>query len=159
MSLRNALERGEFIITSEVGPPKGTDVSEMLEVAETLRGRVHALNVTDNQAAVMRLCTLAACVHLKQAGHEPVQDRRIYAAQRPSAARGAAAVHAKAAAQRPWRQPGGRETVLAWASRQASVQARQKGLNAAEPPTRPRNPISRCYPATRGWFPAFSQGK
>lgn len=72
MSLRDALERGEFIITSEVGPPKGTDVSEMLEVAETLRGRVHALNVTDNQAAVMRLCTLAACVHLKQAGHEPV---------------------------------------------------------------------------------------
>jgi 5,10-methylenetetrahydrofolate reductase len=37
-----------------------------------LRGRVDALNVTDNQAAVMRLSTLAACVHLKQAGHDPI---------------------------------------------------------------------------------------
>ncbi len=72
MSLREALESGRFAVTSEVGPPKGADVSEMLHVAETLQGRVDALNVTDNQAAVMRLCTLAACVHLKQAGHEPV---------------------------------------------------------------------------------------
>lgn len=72
MSLRSAFDAGEFVVTSEVGPPKGSDVAEMLETAETLRGRVHALNVTDNQAAVMRLCTLAACVHLKQAGHEPV---------------------------------------------------------------------------------------
>lgn len=72
MSLRSALESGKFVVTSEVGPPKGTDVNEMLEVADSLRGRVHALNVTDNQAAVMRLCTLAACVHLHDAGHEPV---------------------------------------------------------------------------------------
>ena len=72
MSLRDALESGEFAITSEVGPPKGSDVSEMLDTAEGLRGRVHALNVTDNQAAVMRLCTLAACVHLKDRGFDPV---------------------------------------------------------------------------------------
>ncbi|MDZ4064021.1 MAG: methylenetetrahydrofolate reductase, partial [Coriobacteriia bacterium] len=72
MSLRQALESGRFAVTSEVGPPKGTDVAGMLGVADLLRGRVDALNVTDNQAAVMRLCTLAACVHLKQAGHEPV---------------------------------------------------------------------------------------
>ena len=44
----------------------------MMETAEMLRGRVDALNVTDNQAAVMRLSTLAACVHLKQAGHDPI---------------------------------------------------------------------------------------
>lgn len=72
MSLRSALEAGEFVVTSEVGPPKGTDISHMLAVADSLRGRVHALNVTDNQAAVMRLSTLAACIHLKQHGHEPV---------------------------------------------------------------------------------------
>lgn len=72
MTLRGALEAGEFVVTSEVGPPKGADVTEMLETAEMLRGLVHALNVTDNQAAVMRLCTLAACVHLRQHGHEPV---------------------------------------------------------------------------------------
>lgn len=72
MSLRDAFDSGRFVVTSEVGPPKGTDVSEMLETADMLRGRVDALNVTDNQAAVMRLSTLAACVHLKLAGHEPV---------------------------------------------------------------------------------------
>lgn len=70
--LRSAIETGEFAVTSEVGPPKGTDVSHMLETAESLRGRVHALNVTDNQAAVMRLSTLAACIHLKMHGFEPV---------------------------------------------------------------------------------------
>jgi methylenetetrahydrofolate reductase (NADPH) len=70
--LRAAIESGEFAVTSEVGPPKGTDVSKMLEVAESLRGRVHAFNVTDNQAAVMRLSTLAACIHLVQRGLEPV---------------------------------------------------------------------------------------
>ena len=72
MTLREAIETAPFVVTTEVGPPKGTDVSEMLDTAEMLRDRVHALNVTDNQAAVMRLSTLAACVHLKQAGHEPV---------------------------------------------------------------------------------------
>jgi len=72
MSLREAIESGRFAITSEVGPPKGIDVSEMMETAEMLRGRVDALNVTDNQAAVMRLSTIAACIHLKLAGLEPV---------------------------------------------------------------------------------------
>jgi 5,10-methylenetetrahydrofolate reductase len=72
MSLRNAIETGRFAVTSEVGPPKGIDISEMLASAELLRGRVDAVNVTDNQAAVMRLSTIAACIHLKQAGFEPV---------------------------------------------------------------------------------------
>ena len=72
MSLRSAIESGEFAVTSEVGPPKGTDISHMLETAEMLHGRVHAFNVTDNQAAVMRLSTLAACIHLKQHGFDPV---------------------------------------------------------------------------------------
>jgi methylenetetrahydrofolate reductase (NADPH) len=72
MSLREALESGRFVVTSEVGPPKGIDVSEMMETAELLRGRVDALNVTDNQAAIMRLCTLAACLHLENAGFDSV---------------------------------------------------------------------------------------
>jgi len=72
MSFRDALASGEFVVTSEVGPPKGTDITEMMQAAEALRSRVHALNVTDNQAAVMRMSTIAACIHLKQAGIEPV---------------------------------------------------------------------------------------
>jgi methylenetetrahydrofolate reductase (NADPH) len=70
--LKDAFQSGEFVITSEVGPPKGADVAEMLETAELMRDRVHALNVTDNQAAVMRMSTIAACVHLKQHGYDPV---------------------------------------------------------------------------------------
>lgn len=72
MSLKEALASGEFVITSEVGPPKGTDIAEMLEAADLMRDRIHALNVTDNQAAVMRMSTIAACIHLKQHGYEPV---------------------------------------------------------------------------------------
>lgn len=72
MSLSDAFGSGRFVVTSEVGPPKGTDVAEMLATAEMLRAHVDALNVTDNQAAVMRLCTLSACAHLATAGHEVV---------------------------------------------------------------------------------------
>lgn len=72
MSLREAMASGRFVVTSEVGPPKGIDTSEMLESAELLRGKVDALNVTDNQAAVMRMCTLASCELLRQHGHDPV---------------------------------------------------------------------------------------
>ncbi|NTU71329.1 MAG: 5,10-methylenetetrahydrofolate reductase [Coriobacteriia bacterium] len=72
MTLKDAFERGEFVVTSEVGPPKGIDIAEMMHAAENMKSRVHAVNVTDNQAAVMRLSTIAACIHLKQAGLEPV---------------------------------------------------------------------------------------
>lgn len=72
MNLRDALACGQFAITSEVGPPKGIDISKMMRDAENMKSRVHAINVTDNQAAVMRLSTIAACIHLKQAGFDPV---------------------------------------------------------------------------------------
>ena len=72
VSLKQALACGEFVVTSEVGPPKGIDIAEMMHAAEGMRSRVHAINVTDNQAAVMRLSTIAACIHLKQAGFDPV---------------------------------------------------------------------------------------
>jgi methylenetetrahydrofolate reductase (NADPH) len=72
MKLTELFQQGKFAITSEIGPPKGTDVTEMLENAELLRGRVHATNVTDQQSSVMRLGSLAACSLLKQRGIEPV---------------------------------------------------------------------------------------
>ncbi len=72
MSLRSALESGKFAITAEVGPLKGTDVSEIEEVAELLLGRVTATNVTDQQSSVMRLGSLATCHLLKEKGLDPV---------------------------------------------------------------------------------------
>jgi 5,10-methylenetetrahydrofolate reductase len=72
MKLTELFQQGKFAITSENGPPKGTDVTEMLENAELLRGRVHAMNITDQQSSVMRLGSLAASSLLKQRGIEPV---------------------------------------------------------------------------------------
>jgi len=66
MNLREALKSGKFVVTAEVGPPKGIDVSEFLENAELLKGRVDAVNVTDQQSAVMRLGSLAGCHLLKE---------------------------------------------------------------------------------------------
>ena len=71
-ALQQALARGEFAVTAEVAPPKGTDTSEMMENAEFLRGKVHAVNVTDQQSSVMRLGSLASCRLLKESGFEPV---------------------------------------------------------------------------------------
>lgn len=72
MSLRDAVKNGKFVVTAEVGPAKGTDITEFQENAKLLKGRVDAVNVTDQQSAVMRLGSLAGCILLKQNGVEPV---------------------------------------------------------------------------------------
>jgi 5,10-methylenetetrahydrofolate reductase len=71
-SFRNALEKGDFLITAECDPPKGTDVREMLENAAILKGKVHAVNVTDNQSSVMRMGSLGASKVILDAGLEPI---------------------------------------------------------------------------------------
>jgi len=72
VSLQPLFEAGKFVVTTEIGPPKGTDISEIEEVAEILRGRVDAANVTDQQSSVMRLGSLATCHLLKERGLEPI---------------------------------------------------------------------------------------
>lgn len=71
-SLREALRSGKFVVTSEVGPPKGTDITEMVRNIELVRGKVHGLNATDNQSSVMRLSSLAVCHLVKELGGEPI---------------------------------------------------------------------------------------
>jgi len=72
MGLQESLASGKFVVTSEIGPPKGTNVEEMLHDAELLRGRVDGINVTDLQSSVMRLGSLAVCHLLKEKGLEPI---------------------------------------------------------------------------------------
>jgi 5,10-methylenetetrahydrofolate reductase len=72
MSLSEKLKNGKFAVTAEIGPAKGVDIHEFMENAELLKGRVAAVNCTDQQSAVMRLGSLAACYLLKQKGVEPV---------------------------------------------------------------------------------------
>ncbi|UCH44880.1 MAG: methylenetetrahydrofolate reductase [Nitrospiraceae bacterium] len=72
MSLKSALESGKFTVTAEVGPPKGTDIAKILHEAEELKGKVDALNVTDNQSAVMRISSMSFCKLLLDMGQEPI---------------------------------------------------------------------------------------
>jgi len=73
VSLQEALQAGRFVVTGEIGPPKGTNVGPMFEEVEHyLKGKVAAVNVTDIQSAVMRTSSLAVCKRLLEMGVEPV---------------------------------------------------------------------------------------
>jgi methylenetetrahydrofolate reductase (NADPH) len=72
MSLQSKLESGKFAVTCEVGPLKGTDISEVEENAELLKGKVDAANVTDQQSSVMRLGSLVTSSILLRKGLEPI---------------------------------------------------------------------------------------
>lgn len=71
-SFRDAVKAGEFLITAEVAPPKGGDASHMIEMAQTLKGRVHGVNITDGSRAVLRMCSVVASGILLQQGIEPI---------------------------------------------------------------------------------------
>jgi 5,10-methylenetetrahydrofolate reductase len=70
--LKEALESGKFVITSEIGPPKGVAIEKCLHEAGLIKDRVTAINVTDNQSSVMRFGSLAICRLLIEKGMEPV---------------------------------------------------------------------------------------
>lgn len=72
MSFISKLRSGKFIITAEISPPKGTDTSRMLQDAALLKGIADAVNVTDNQRAVMRMSPIAACSILQGKGFETI---------------------------------------------------------------------------------------
>ena len=72
MSFCEKLKSGKFVVTSEIGPPKGVDLKEILDDAELIKTRVDAINVTDLQSSVMRAGSLAACHLLKDRGIEPI---------------------------------------------------------------------------------------
>ncbi|MFA6216585.1 MAG: methylenetetrahydrofolate reductase [Candidatus Omnitrophota bacterium] len=72
MLLKEKIQSGKFLVTSEIGPPKGIHTIQILAEAELIRNRVDAINVTDLQSSVMRLGSLAVCSLLKQRGFEPI---------------------------------------------------------------------------------------
>ena len=73
-NLKQILSDGKFAITAEVGPPKGSDPSKIIQKGEILRGHVDAFNVTDNQTAVVRMSSMAACCILQKMDLEPVMQ-------------------------------------------------------------------------------------
>lgn len=66
------LNSSEFLVTTEVGPPKGTDTSEMVHNIDLLKDQVDAINVTDHQSSVMRFSSLGGCLLVKERGGEPI---------------------------------------------------------------------------------------
>lgn len=72
MTFKEKIQARKFLVTSEIGPPKGFETKTILEDAEFIRGRVDGINVTDLQSSVMRLGSLAVCSLLKQNGFEPI---------------------------------------------------------------------------------------
>ncbi len=70
--LKQALDSGTFALTAEIAPPKGFDFTRQLYLANLLKDKVHAVNVTDFQSASLKASSLGLCIMLKQAGIEPV---------------------------------------------------------------------------------------
>ena len=72
MRITELFDNGQFVVTAEVGPPKGIDASHVVTEAKEYLSGITAVNVTDNQSSVMRMGSLPACVMLKQAGLTPI---------------------------------------------------------------------------------------
>jgi methylenetetrahydrofolate reductase (NADPH) len=73
-NLQRILTDGNFAVTAECGPPRGADPGIIRKKGELLRGHTDAVNVTDNQTAIVRMSSIAACVHLSSMGLEPVMQ-------------------------------------------------------------------------------------
>jgi methylenetetrahydrofolate reductase (NADPH) len=73
-NLERLLEKGEFVITGELGPPKGPDLGVVKEKASMLKGSVDAVNITDNQSATVRMSSIAAAKILIDEGLEPTMQ-------------------------------------------------------------------------------------
>ena len=72
MTFCEKIARGKFVVTSEIGPPKGVDLKESLDSALLIKDRVDAINVTDLQNSIMRVGSLSVCHLLKDMGIEPI---------------------------------------------------------------------------------------
>jgi len=70
--LEKVLERGEFAVTSECGPPRGADAEVIRKKGQLIKAAVDAINITDNQTSVVRMSSFASCIILKQLGVDPV---------------------------------------------------------------------------------------
>ena len=70
--LREVLDSGKFVVTAEIGPPKGTNLETMIHHIDLLKDKVDALNVTDNQSSVMRYPSVATAILIQERGGEPI---------------------------------------------------------------------------------------
>ncbi len=66
------LNSGEFLVTADIAPPKGTDTKDMVHYIDLLKDKVDAINITENQGSVMRFPSLGGCLLVRERGGEPI---------------------------------------------------------------------------------------
>jgi 5,10-methylenetetrahydrofolate reductase len=71
-TLKEALNSGKFVVTSEIGPPKGISLEKITHHIDLLKDKVDGLNVTDHQSSVMRYPSLGGAILIKEGGGEPI---------------------------------------------------------------------------------------
>lgn len=71
-SFKEVLGSGKFVVTSELGPPKGTNLENMMHHVDLLKDKVDAINVTDHQSSVMRFPSIGGALIVKERGGEPI---------------------------------------------------------------------------------------
>lgn len=71
-TLENKIKSNKFIITSEISPPKGTNYIEILDNLDELKGKIDAINITDQQSSIMRMSPLSMSFYVKKEGYEPI---------------------------------------------------------------------------------------
>lgn len=69
---KEALDSGKFVVTSEIAPPKGTNLEKTRHHIDLLKDKVDGLNVTDHQSSVMRFPSIGGCMEIKERGGEPI---------------------------------------------------------------------------------------
>ena len=72
MRITELFDNGQFVVTAEVGPPKGCHMEHVVEEAKEYLSGITGVNITDNQSSVMRMGSFPACVMLKNAGLTPI---------------------------------------------------------------------------------------
>ncbi len=77
LTLKDKLTSGMFVVSGELGPPRGSDAGSVQKKAAMLRGVVDAVNITDNQTAIVRMSSIAASVICISEGLEPVMQMTV----------------------------------------------------------------------------------
>lgn len=77
LTLKERLSAGQFVVTGELGPPRGCDAEAVRKKAAMLKGVLDAVNITDNQTAIVRMSSLAASVICMSEGIEPVMQMTV----------------------------------------------------------------------------------
>ena len=71
-AFKEILNSNKFIVTSEVAPPKGTNLEKMFHHIDMLKDKVDGINITDHQSSVMRFPSIGGCLMVKEHGGEPI---------------------------------------------------------------------------------------